>query len=230
MEAWHQKNISDSDDFPFNLIETDVAEFPPHWHEQIEIVYVVTETLKMGLSNELFTLNPRDILLVGPGDVHSFIPQPEKSKRIIIQFKLSILESYSPLLIDKQFGAPLLRCDSKARDGLEACAHRQLEELITEIYKEQNEKRDGYKIAIKARLFELLVILLRHVPLVKYSTKEKNRHLNRLERLEQVFEHVEKNYDREITLSEISRIANFSPYHFTRFFKEATGMSFIQYL
>lgn len=229
MEAWHQKNIPDSD-FPFNLIETDVAEFPPHWHEQVEIVYVISETLKMGLNNEILTLYPRDILLIGLGDVHSFIQQPKKSRRIIIQFKLPILESYSSVLIDKQFVTPLLRGESMSGDESGAAAHECLEKLILEIYNEHDQKKEGYKIAIKARLLELLVVLLRKVPLVKYSTKDKNRQLNRLERLEQVFKYVEENFDREITLAEISRIASFSPYHFTRFFKEATGMTFVQYL
>jgi AraC-like DNA-binding protein len=41
---------------------------------------------------------------------------------------------------------------------------------------------------------------------------------------------VEHNYTREITLAEIAGAANFSIYHFARFFKEATGMTFIQYL
>ena len=66
--------------------------------------------------------------------------------------------------------------------------------------------------------------------MTKYSPHEKSRKLGRLERLEQVFEYVDNNYDRPISLDQIARVANFSIYHFTRFFKETTGMTFGEYL
>jgi AraC-like DNA-binding protein len=41
---------------------------------------------------------------------------------------------------------------------------------------------------------------------------------------------VEEHYKEDITLECISKYAGFSSYHFTRFFKESTGISFGQYL
>ncbi|MCX7710594.1 MAG: AraC family transcriptional regulator [Clostridia bacterium] len=229
MEAWHQKNIVDSS-FPFNLIITDMAEFPPHWHEEIEIIYVLDETLKVGLNNEVYCLNPRDILLAGAGDVHSFIPQPKRSRRIILQFELSVFESFSTVMRDRRFLSPLIRFDRFAKSNPDFSAHKEIEAQILQIAQEYQKKQEGYKIALKARLYDLLVVLLRQVPMEKYSQRDKRRHLNRLERLEQVFKYVEDNFDREIGLDEVARIANFSLFHFTRFFKEATGMTFIEYL
>lgn len=39
-----------------------------------------------------------------------------------------------------------------------------------------------------------------------------------------------KNYSREITLDEISRVVNLSPYYFSRFYKEQSGVNFIDRL
>lgn len=224
MEVFHQRNLV-GEEFPFNLFITDIAEYPPHWHEEIEIVYVLDEPLTIGLNNEIFTVNPREIFLIGRGEVHFFITPPKKSKRIILQFELSMFENFAAIMRERKFTNPLIQ--SKGGDEP---AHRDLERQILWIEDEHTRKAEGYHLAIKARLYDLMVILLRRVPMEKYSFLEQNKHLKRLERLEQVFQYVEQHHIREITLEEIAKTANFSVYYFTRFFKEATGMTFIQYL
>jgi AraC-like DNA-binding protein len=224
LEVFHQRNLLGGE-FPFNLFITDIAEYPPHWHEEIEIVYVLDETLVIGLNNEIFTVKPRDIFLIGRGEVHFFITPPKKSKRVILQFELSMFETIAPMMRERKFTASLIESE-----GANGPIHRDLERQILRIEKEYARKAEGYHLAIKARLYDLMVILLRRVPMEKYSSLEQSKHLKRLERLEQVFRYVERNHNREITLEEIAHAANFSIYHFTRFFKEATGMTFIQYL
>lgn len=224
MEVFHQRNLMD-EKLPFNLFFTDIAEFPPHWHEEIEIIYVLDENLVIGLNNEIFTVKPRNIFLIGRGEVHFFITPPKKSKRIILQFELSMFEAFTAMMRERKFSSPLIESQ-----GGDEQTHRDLERQILMIEEEYSRKAEGFQLAIKARLYDLMVILLRRVPMEQYSSLEQSKHLKRLERLEQVFRFVEQNHTREITLEEIAKTANFSIYHFTRFFKEATGMTFIQYL
>lgn len=224
MEAWHQKNLTD-DQFPFNLFITDILEFPPHWHEEIEIIYVLEEELVVGLNNEIFHLKPRDIFLINSGEVHFFVTPPKKSHRIILLFELSLFQSLADFLRVRKPVSPLI-----AFDIPESGAHHDLEKQLLAIAQEYSGKLPGYQLAISARLSDLAVILLRQVPTEPYSPLERHKHLKRLERLEQVFNYVAQNYTRMITLTEIAKVANFSVYHFTRFFKETTGMTFTQYL
>lgn len=223
MEAWHQKNLLRTDS-PFNIFLTDIAEFPPHWHEEFEIVYVLDEKLDIGLNNEVYTLEPRDMLLIGIGDVHYFLTRQVRSQRVILQFKLSLFESSVAAIRDKKFISPLIKPNERPE------IHRQLETSLLAISQEYQEKNPGYTLAIKARMYDFLVTLIRYVPMDTYCQLERARHLNRLERLEQVFKYVDQNHMRQITLSDAAEAANFSIYHFTRFFKEATGMTFINYL
>ncbi len=227
MDAWHQRNLT-FEGFPYNLFITDISEFPPHWHDEIEIVYALEEELVIGLNNEIFTLHPRDILVINSGEVHFFITPPKKSKRLILQFELTLFESCIVMIKERRFLTPLIQ-----KNGNDNRVHRRLEDQITAIKKEYSLMYEGQQssvLAIKARLYDLMVILLRQVPMENYSPLERNKYLKRLERLEQVFKFVEQNYTREISLKEIAQAANFSIYHFTRFFKEATGMTFTQYL
>jgi len=224
MEAWRQKNLTGGQ-FPFNLFITDILEFPPHWHEEIEIIYVLEEELVIGLHNELHTIKPRDLFLINGGEIHFFVPPPKKSKRIILQFELSLFETAAPKIQSHKIITPLIRPDHPS-----PTLHRDLEGQILQIQSEYSQKQTGFPLAIKARIYDLITIILRQVPLEPYSPVERNKHLKRLERLEQVFHYVAQNHTRGITLAEIAQAANFSVYHFTRFFKETTGMTFTQYL
>lgn len=43
-------------------------------------------------------------------------------------------------------------------------------------------------------------------------------------------EYIRNNFNKDISLDEVSRVANISPYYFSRIFKEGTGKTFIEYL
>jgi AraC-like DNA-binding protein len=223
MRAWHEKNLFDAG-FPFRLFTADDTEFPPHWHEEIEIVYALRESLTVGVNSEVFPLEPRDILLIGQGEVHYFLSQPRPIPRIIIQFTPSIFESAAAVMRNRRFITPLIRNDS-----VTGPIHHRLEAEILAAATEYRQKSEGYHIAIKARLFDLAVILLRQVPTSKYAAEERSKQLRGLERLEIVFHFIEANYTQTLTLPDVAAATGFSIYHFARFFKELTGMTFIQY-
>lgn len=236
MEVSHQKNLVNQE-FPFNLMITDIAEFPPHWHKEIEIIYVLEGVMDIGLNNQIYTMESGDILLVGMGDVHYFLTSPVRSNRIIVQFDLSMVEYVSPAFQDQRFKVPVIRKHAatsgeyvRSWPTTEREVHHLLEEQILTLHAEYQRKSEGYKLAVMARLYDLVAIFLRYLPMEEVSPLEKNKHLKKLDRLEQVFSYVEQNYARPITLQEVSCVANFSVYHFTRFFKETTGMTFLYYL
>jgi transcriptional regulator GlxA family with amidase domain len=49
-------------------------------------------------------------------------------------------------------------------------------------------------------------------------------------RVERTFEYLNKNFDKNITLAEVSRLANMSDVSFSRFFRQRTGNTFIDSL
>lgn len=48
--------------------------------------------------------------------------------------------------------------------------------------------------------------------------------------IEQAKEYIQNNYSRDLSLDDVSRVANISPYYFSKIFKESTGENFIEYL
>ncbi len=259
MPAMHQRSLVDADS-PIKAYIASTEQFPPHWHEVVEIIYALEDGLRVGLHQDIHELRARDIVLVGSGDVHSFPPMGRSMPRLIVQFDPVFLESFSTLLKDRRFAVSLLRSDA---DGAEqagdpeaaACAltpgipssadahavsaaapahaavlHAAIEGQLLALLRESTERREGYRLAQKARVYDLLLLLLRSVPMEQVAPGERTRRLGRLERLEKVLAHVEQHFGRAMPLEEVAALANYSVFHFTRFFRETTGMTFNEYV
>jgi len=227
MQAWHQKNLLDPE-FPFLLFLSDDLEFPPHWHDEMELLYVLEGELQVGLAREIHTLASRDILIIGGGEVHYFLNNPAKvkSRVAILQFGLKLFDSLSPVMGNRRFLEPHITQGRPEQQPAGSSLNNTLSAMVSEYIN----KQEGYQLAMKARLYDLLVTLLREIPHEACSDIQRRKQLSRLRRLEQVFRFVDENYSTDIGLQDAASVASFSVYHFTRFFKEATGMTFGQYL
>lgn len=230
MEAQHQKIYRNkTGPFPINIFNTDVQEFPPHWHERIEIVYVLGDELKIGQNNAVYTLYNRDIFIVGMGEVHYFLMQPQVCDRIILLFEPSIFDELSNILTGIKILNPHIPYDRNSANS-EFSVHRFFEKQILDIQKEKLEKKSGYDFFIGARLYDIAAGIVRYLPYEKLCSTQLNKQMKKLEILEHVTKYIDENFREEITLADVSKSANFSMYHFTRFFKDTTGMTFGQYL
>ncbi len=229
MEAHHQKLTNKTSHFPIYVFNTDVQEFPPHWHESIEIIYVLDDELKIGQNSSVYNLKKRDIFVVGIGEVHYFVMQPQKCDRIIVLFEPSLFGELSNLISGIKILDPLIPYDPNI-DSSTFSIHSFFEEQILSIHQEILNAKAGSELFIGARLYDLASGIIRYIPNEKLCSNEKNKQLKKLEILEQVTKYIDGNFRDEITLAEISKHANFSMFHFTRFFKDTTGMTFWQYL
>lgn len=227
LQVLHERGIVDYE-FPFRMLVSGIKEFPPHWHEEVEIVYVVEGKVDIGINQEIHTLLSRDILLIGPGEVHHFLQNPQKRKLIILQFGRGVFDQNDSIFHDRCFPAPRIPSGC-TQDGMRH-AHEKLEAYILQILEEYNKKLEGYRLALRARICDMMVLLLREIPWERYSAAEKNKRLVRLERLQSVFKYVDEHYAQDIPLEEAAKVSGFSVYHFTRFFKESIGMTFGDFL
>lgn len=228
MQGSFEKTVLEPD-FPFRLFFNEgYTNTPHHWHEDIEIIYLVEGNVKVGINNDIYHLEVGDILIIGSGEIHYFFKQREFSNRAVIQFRMSIYDTFLSGTKDKSIIKPMFNHSKLLTRGSEL--HALMEKQIRELIHEYSEAKGGYKLILKARLYDLAGILLRHMPKEEYSVKDESRQKEKLEKLDKVFQYVEKNYQNHITLEEISKVSGFSKYYFTRFFKENTGMTFLDYL
>jgi AraC-like DNA-binding protein len=201
-----------------------------HWHDEIEIIYMTNGSVKVGVNDKTYDIQAGDILLISSGDIHCFLPDCSAGRRIVIQFNLAIFDSAVSIVSERKEIRPLFDCSKRLSTEWKTEVKKEMESQIRGIVEEYNKKDEGYKLALKARLYDLVVLILRKVPMERLSSEEENRHREALGRLENVFRFVEENYLTDITLEEAAKVAGFSVFHFSRFFKNNTGITFCQYL
>ncbi|WP_042203508.1 helix-turn-helix transcriptional regulator [Paenibacillus camerounensis] len=207
----------------------------PHWHKEIEMIYVTKGRLNLGINDTPIRMEQGEVQFINGGDVHYFLASPE-SERVVLQFDLSLFQELS------------VTCgnDFSLRDVFTAMEHSssgwpqetagRIIRLIESIYEEDTRRGEGYAYLIKARLFELLTVIMREVPrnnagrLPKFSEDSLSQSREMMERLERIFIYVEQHYQEQITLNEVAGHMGFSPYYFTKLFKKHTGMTFVAFL
>jgi AraC-like DNA-binding protein len=153
-------------------------------------------------SNSVFTaLVFNPILLAGEFDACGFYFQGIADQRILIDHK------YSP-------GTP--HGDAVITGLLE----------ITDLLEQ---KPYAYEVRVKALLYGMFAAIFEqnayHVQYEEHIGNPKNA-----EKIKQVVKYIYQNFNRKITIEDLSQLLNYSPYYFSRFFKELTGRTPIDYL
>lgn len=207
----------------------------PHWHKEIEIIYVKEGNVNIGVNDVPIQLKRNDIYFINGGDVHYFLASPE-SERIVIQFDLSFFQDISSLEKTNKEMRNLFSSIVQASSLWSQEVADQMRELLMTVHEENNERKSGYRYVIKAKMFEMLAILSREVPQNENWNDQvreeisSTKQMENLERLDKIFMYIEAHYQDTITLNDISAYMGFSSFYFTKFFKKNTGTTFIQFL
>ncbi|MGX7420031.1 AraC family transcriptional regulator [Carnobacterium gallinarum] len=223
-----------NDDFLFRSFvnEGDILVYP-HWHKEIEIIYVREGDVNIGVNDVPLQLKRNDIYMINGGDVHYFLASPE-SERIVIQFDLSFFQDISTLEQTTKKLRNLFSSIVQESSGWPEDVAQRVRELLVTVHEENLERRVGYRYVIKAKMFELLALLYREIPQNENTQTRQEisstKQMENLERLDKIFTYIENHYHETITLNEIASYMGFSSFYFTKFFKKNTGTTFIQFL
>jgi AraC-like DNA-binding protein len=230
MNPWHER-IALKTNNPLKIIVSSLEEgFPTHWHQEIEIVYILDGHMQIGINKDVFSLKTRDLLFIGSCELHHYLPNPLGCRKIILQLGKPVFDAYSDLIFGYRFVIPHLNADSGIAVGSGGSLHGFIETNILAIYEEWETRAAGHELIIKARMNDLAAAIIRDLPMEAYSLQEKTKRLEQMERLDKVLKYIENDYGSEISLQSAAEVSGFSVTYFSRFFKEATGTNFVDYV
>ncbi|RXZ83117.1 AraC family transcriptional regulator [Paenibacillaceae bacterium] len=195
-----------------------MQDFPSHFHDYYVIGFIENSQRYMSCNNQAYIINPGDILIFNPRDVHSCKQiegkpldygsiniQPNCMRRIVREITG---REYLPV-----FSHNLL-CQSELASSL-----RELHDMIFR----------GETNFIKEELSYFLIGQL----LQEYSDMSAEGEQSDGEtqaEFDEICEYLEANYASKITLSNLSQLAGLSKYHFLRSFTRQRGISPYNYL
>ena len=194
-----------------------------HHHDFLEIsVLLEGESMYYFEKEPAKKIRAGSVMLFNPGVDHCELqPKGTCSHQLHIGLKNISLEGFKRNFFPNK--QPLLELGKY---------HHQVLEKAWQLVRESSEERDEFQLMQKAVLMEMLVYILRglnedHINVVPYLSKSQRR---QQQIVNYTVYYLENHYKEEITLEKLAQDQFLSPTYLSKIFKEATGVSPINYL
>lgn len=202
--------------------------FREHWHEHLQIFYIVSGQGYIRCAAKAYNVIPKDIVIVNSREMHYLESRKDNFKFYLIRIDLPFLFSNQIDLCQTKYLAPLsenlILFKNLIRDNLDIIS------CVETIIYEYNSQEIGYELAIKSSLYSLMVLLMRNCVDRFVTPKQLTHKINTAKRFREIFDYIENNYSREISSSDLAEIAHVSTYYFCRIFKQITGQTPTEYI
>lgn len=219
--AFYEKITIEDRDFPLVVLENSKTNSPPqqlcplHWHEQLELHYIIEGKLDIRVNQTQYSLQAGDLMVINRNDIHSSHCTGNLKERILI----FLPEDFSQSLA---FAVPAIqRVISQ---------DHQVISMMSEFEEEYRQQRLGYEAACKAKLLSLLVHLSRTYPLSEASGQAYRRHTQLLQRFQPVKDYIEAHYAEPIQSETLAALIYVSKDRFNHLFKACMGIPLRKYI
>lgn len=232
-ENYQEKKTHFDASFPYNTylccIPQDFLSVPLHWHLEMEIIYIKKGCGIVSIDLSPASVNEGDIILIAPGQLHGI--SQYKNTRLEyenILFDLSMLEAKGNDSCTSDFFAPLRHSHVPAKNIYTSAdkKHERIAYWLDQADEICKTFPQAYQLYIKSCLFGLFYELFAD----REITAAPKKTLPSLEKLKMIIKYVENHYQDRITIEQIASFCDYSQSHFMKYFKNAMGISFIEYL
>lgn len=197
---------------------------PPHWHPEMEILYILNGSATVRMKDRKYYLRPLDLIVIDSSVIHDVVYALPQTMGICIHISKSYVRRFLPDIELMQFVCPPDRMDyKKEKSYLRLCQY--LKDL-TVLYFEQ---KPSYPLSSNAMLLQILAALVDDFS-VPAGEKLEISGVDNLVRVEQIFQFVESHYKEQISLQDAADELGLTKEYFCRFFRSSTGMTFLQYV
>jgi AraC-like DNA-binding protein len=194
-----------------------------HWHNELEIIYLLKGNLDVTIGNRTEHYKKSDLILINTKVVHSTMcTSPNES--ILVQIPYTFLKRYIPDVDNYLFYVDCFSLNPIVQTKI-----TQLKETLQKMLIVTEYHPDGEWLQFGSLLFKLLYILYHNFKItdlrVGFQQQAKN-----LDKLDSILDYTQKHYNESISLDEIAEIAGFQSQYFCRLFKKNMGITYLQYL
>lgn len=218
-----EKNMY-KDELPVNVVVANIEEYPIHFHDDMEVVFVLEGSVVLRNGYYTYTLKQGDIFILNDREMHSFISNGEKNMVMMLQMNLTYFSKYYDNLKNNFFVTDM---DDDSDESLEI-----LRNILARIMMEILQKGHGFEHKVIESTHNLIACLMSDF---QYFVMEDGRFINEAKnkgnkilagRLNRITDYMYENFSRKLTLNEIANREHLSIYYLSHVIKEATGLSF----
>lgn len=207
-------------ELPIKISYLNIKNYPTHWHNSIEIIYVLKGSLQIKIDTDSFTLNEREVEIINSDESHE-IQSLEDNKVLIFNIDPFFFEKYY-----KDINNIFFYTNSNDDEDQNGSEYEDLKTLLSQMLCEYVQKLEDYDEEIEELLITLLYHLVNNFHYLTYEKEELKEKTDQLARYHRISKYIYNNYNNNITLQEIAKKEFLSTHYLSHEIKYATGYSF----
>lgn len=203
-----------------------VEDYPPHWHNSIEIIMPLENIYTIDSCNREIILREYDIIFIWPCCVHTLFA-PQKGKRIIFQADISVLTQIKQVATLHSLLTPLTVVTPENYPE----THSLMKDVLLKIAEDYEKDALFTDLTIYSKLLTIFSLLAQNTSeLAKQFNVTAGKQQEYTEKFMYICEYITEHCAEDLCLNDVAALAGFSKYHFSRLFKQFTGVSFYKFL
>ena len=213
-------------DLPINIYLADIREKPLYWQDSIQIIFVLEGSIEVGVENEVYTLNQREVEIINSNEVYG-IKSSEKNLVLILQIDPNFFERYYEDAKEVFFYT-----DSPEKENQESEKYRLLRRYLSIFLYETISRIDDYEDQIEENLLQMMYHLLNNFHYLYYEGEGENLRDDeeQLERYHRIVKYLGNNYMNKISLQDIAEREFLSSQYLSFKIKNILGHGFNDFL
>ena len=214
------------DDFPMNIRIAKINEYPFHYHQDVEFVYVLKGEVYLKDVSSNYLLKEGDIFTINGHEVHGITATDKDNAVAIIQISNRFFTRYFPTLdkacyMSYAFKDKYLKLDA-------------LRKMLLQILSDYSRKSFDYKQSCTEQMINVISYLNIHFNLFAFENdiivNFNNDNPVVIERISRIINYVYANHKNKITLEDLAEREHLNPYYLSHLIRDYMGISFQEFL
>ncbi|GGD18197.1 AraC family transcriptional regulator [Hyunsoonleella pacifica] len=219
--------LTPEDSFVVNDRVKDDFDFPIHFHPDYELNFIQNgKGVRRIVGDSIEEIDDIELVFVGSNLVHGWELHKCTSKRIheiTIHINHDLLDEK---LLARNIFKPIRDMMAKSAHGI-LFSKKTSREIAPRLIKLMKTDGIDYYLEFVSVLYDLANS--RNQRMLSNSTAQK-RNFENSSKIKKVYDYIQDNFDKKISLDEISSLVNMTPVSFNRFIKKRTGKTFVIYV
>ncbi len=215
----------------YQICDHPVLMTSPHYHNVIEIIYILEGEFVVTISDTTYTLHPGEMVLINSKEVHSVnVLDYGIHRSFAVKFLAETICSDSQSLMELKYVIPYIMSvsDFKTHYTNDEIENSNIRNCIENIMKEDRERRHAYKFAIRIYISQLFLDLIRKVNTINPVDAEIKDSIRK--EFKNIFQYISQHYTEKLTAVQVAKQFRLRQSDFSAYFKKITGKSFNEYL
>lgn len=212
-------------DLPINISLANIMEYPLHWQDSIEILFVLRGSLEIGIENEVYILKEREIDIINANEVYRIKSDDPDNLVLIINIDPNFFEKYYDDAKEIFFYTKFP--DETEQEGEK---YDELRKFVSIIFYEALSKLDDYEDEIEDHLLDMMYHLLNNFHYLFYEEESLKEDEVLLERYHRIVKYLSNNYMNKVSLQYIADKEFLSSQYLSFKIKDTFGHGFNEFL